>query len=83
MRPIGSAAELENCRHQGLRLLEQGYSVSQVGQMLGCGHSMVSKWRKTYKKGCEEGIQTIPNSGRKHRLAKEELPKLAKYLKAG
>jgi hypothetical protein len=61
MRPIGSAAELENRRHQGLRLLEQGYSVSQVGRMLGCGHSAVSKWRKAYEKGGEEGIQAIPH----------------------
>lgn len=83
MRPIGSATELENRRHQGLRLLEQGYSVSQVGRMLGCGHSAVSKWRKAYEKGGKEGIRAIPHPGRKRRLAKEELPRLAEYLKAG
>ncbi len=83
MRPNGSAAELESRRRRGLELLAQGYSVTSVGRILGCGHSAVSKWRKAYEARGEEGVQAVPHPGGISRLSDDDLLKLAEYLKQG
>jgi len=83
MRPIGSAAELEARRRRGIELLKQGYSVTHVANILGCGHSAVSKWRKAYEKGGDQAVRAVPHPGRKRKLSDDELKRLVEYLKAG
>ena len=44
-RPKGSAELIEARRHQALRLLDEGYTLNEVGRMVDSAASSVMRWR--------------------------------------
>ena len=44
-RPKGSAELIEARRRQALRLLDEGYSLNEVGRLVGSAASSVMRWR--------------------------------------
>ena len=56
-RPKGSAELIEARRHQALRLLDEGFSLNEVGRMRGTAASSVMCWRHTAEGGGEEALK--------------------------
>lgn len=56
-RPKGSAELIAARRHQALRLLDEGFSLNEVGRMLGAAASSVMRWRDTAEGGGEEALK--------------------------
>ena len=50
-RPTGSAELIEARRHQALRLLDEGYTLGEVGRMTQCAASSVMRWRDARSRG--------------------------------
>ncbi len=59
-RPKGSAELIAAHRHQALRLLDEGFSLNEVGRMLGAAASSVMRWRDTTEGGGEEALKVRP-----------------------
>lgn len=63
-RPKGSAELIEARRHQALRLLDEGYSLNEVGRLIGSAPSSVMRWRDARERGGEAALKVRLAAGR-------------------
>ena len=82
-RPKGSAELIEARRRQSLRLLDEGYSLNEVGRMVGCTPSSVIRWRDALRAGGEAGLKVRTAPGRPPTLAARQRVRVVKRLLRG
>jgi transposase len=63
-RPKASADLLEDRRRRALALLDEGYSLNEVGRRIGCNASSVMRWRDARRQGGDEALQVRFSPGR-------------------
>ncbi len=81
--PKGSAKILEARRRQALSLLDKGYSLNEVGDLLGCAPSSVMRWRDARAAGGQKALKVRFSPGRPPKLTEEQKKKLMKLLLKG
>ena len=82
-RPTGSAEVIEARRRQALRLLDEGYSLSQVGRMTESAASSVMRWRDTRERGGEQALRVRPTPGRPPTLKASQRQRIIRRLLKG
>jgi transposase len=82
-RPKGSAELIEARRRQALRLLDEGFSLNEVGRMLGMAASSVMRWRDARESGGDEALQVRFSPGRPRALKDRQRRKIVKLLLKG
>jgi transposase len=82
-RPKGSAELIEARRRQALRLLEEGYSLNEVGRMIGSAPSSVMRWRDALHSGGEEALKVRFSPGRPPALTAAQRKQVVKLLLKG
>ena len=82
-RPKGSAELIEARRRQALRLLDEGFSLNEIGRMLGAAPSSVMRWRDAADSGGEEALQVRFSPGRPAALTRSQRKKIVKLLLKG
>ena len=68
---------------QAARLLEKGYSQSEVARHVGAHRQSVSKWAAELSAQGRAGLKKAGRAGRKPRLSTEDLGKIEQGLKRG
>ena len=74
---------LERRRMQAARLLEKGYSQSEVARRVGAHRQSVSQWAAELQEKGRAGLKKAGRAGRKPRLSTEDLAKIEQALKRG
>ena len=74
---------LEQRRMQAARLLEKGYSQSEVARRVGAHRQSVSQWASELRENGRAGLKKAARAGRKPRLSAEDLRKIERGLKRG
>src|ERR1035438_8523686 len=74
---------LEQRRMQAARLLEKGYSQSEVARRVGAHRQSVSQWASELRENGRAGLKKAGRAGRKPRLSAEDLRKIERGLKRG
>lgn len=74
---------LEQRRFQGLRLLRQGLSQSEVARRLRVGRQSVARWAALDREGGERALRQAGRAGRKPRLTERQKTRLEQRLLAG
>ena len=82
-RPKGSAELIEARRRQALRLLDEGFSLNEVGRMLGAAPSSVMRWRDAAESGGDEALQVRFSPGRPAALTSTQRKKIVRLLLKG
>ena len=82
-RPKGSADLIEARRRQSLRLLDAGYSLNEVGRMVGCAASSVMRWRAALRAGGEAGLKVRATPGRASTLTPRQRKRVVQRLIRG
>jgi transposase len=82
-RPKGSAEVIEARRRQALRLLDQGYSLGEVGRMTGCAASSVMRWRDARTRGGKQALKVRPTPGRPSELNDRDRRRIVQRLLKG
>lgn len=82
-RPKGSAEVIEARRRQALRLLDQDYSLGEVGRMLGCAPSSVMRWRDARTRGGKQALKVRPTPGRPAQLKARDRLRIVACLMKG
>lgn len=82
-RPSGSAELIEARRRQALRLLDQGYSLAEVGRMTDCAASSVMRWRNARARGGSQALKVRPTPGRPPALSHAQRQRIIKRLMKG
>jgi len=82
-RPEGSAKELERRRHRAMRLLDEGRSLGEVADVVGCHASSVMRWRDARAAGGEEGLKVRKAPGRPRKLTEVLSKRLQEVLLEG
>jgi hypothetical protein len=78
-----SAELLEDRRHRALALLDEGYSLNEVGRRIGCNASSVMCWRDARRQGGDDALQVRSSPGRPLQLATTQRKKLVRLLLKG
>jgi transposase len=78
-----SAELLEDRRRRALALLDEGYSLNEVGRRIGCNASSVMRWRDARRQGGDEALHIRFSPGRPLKLAGTERKKLVRLLLKG
>jgi transposase len=68
---------------QAARLLEKGYSQSEVARRVGAHRQSVSQWAAQLREKGRAGLKKAGRAGRKPRLSPEQLKKIEQALKQG
>jgi transposase len=74
---------LERRRMQAARLLEKGYSQSEVARRVGAHRQSVSQWAAELRKKGRAGLKQAGRAGRKPRLSAQQLRRIERGLKQG
>lgn len=74
---------LEERRREGVRLLEEGLSQSEVARRVKVHHRSVGRWAQAYAEQGQKGLRKVGRAGRKPRLSGEELKQLERGLLKG
>jgi transposase len=82
-RPKGSAELIEARRRQALRLLDEGYSLTEVGRMVGSAPSSVMRWRDAVQSGGEDALKVRFSPGRPASLSAAQRKQLVRLLLRG
>lgn len=82
-RPKGFAELIEARRRQALRLLDEGYSLNEVGRMIGSAPSSVMRWRNAHLSGGEEAFKVRFSPGRPPALTAAQRKQIVKLLLKG
>lgn len=82
-RPRGSAQLIEARRHQALRLLDGGYSLTEVGRMTDSAASSVMRWRDARARGGSQALKVRPTPGRPPALSNAQRQRIIKRLMKG
>ena len=83
MRPHGTPQELERRRQRAVKMLREGYSVTEVARRVGSSHSSVILWRDRVRRHGLQALQAKPASGRPPKLERRQLEKLPRLLLKG
>jgi transposase len=83
MRPHGTPQQLEQRRHRAVKMLQQGYTVTEVARRVGSSHSSVILWRDRVRRRGLQALKAKPASGRPRKLSRRQLRKLPKLLLKG
>lgn len=68
---------------QAARLLEKGYSQSEVARRVGAHRQSVSQWAAELREKGRAGLKKAGRAGRKPRLSSDQLSKIEQGLKQG
>ena len=68
---------------EAARLLEKGYSQSEVARRVGAHRQSVSQWARQLEQGGRRALKKAGRAGRKPRLGREDLQRIEKGLKRG
>jgi transposase len=68
---------------QAARLLEKGYSQSEVARRVGAHRQSVSQWASELREKGRAGLKQAGRAGRKPRLSAQQLGKIERGLKQG
>lgn len=68
---------------EAARLLEKGYSQSEVARRVGAHRQSVSQWARQLEQGGRRGLKKAGRAGRKPRLRPEDLRRIERRLKRG
>ncbi|MEX1257179.1 MAG: winged helix-turn-helix domain-containing protein [Gemmatimonadota bacterium] len=82
-RPEGSAKQLERRRHRAMRLLDQGRSLGEVAELVGCHASSVMRWRDAREREGAQGLKVRKASGRPPKLSEAQAGRLRERLLEG
>ncbi len=82
-RPTGSAELIEARRWQALRLLDEGYTLAEVGRMTDCAASSVMRWRDARTQGGSQALKVRPTPGRPPALSTAQRERIIKRLMKG
>ena len=82
-RPKGSADLLEDRRKRALKLLDAGYSLNEVGKLVGCNASSVMRWRDTRRRGGSKALRVRFSPGRPLKLSQKQRKLLVQVLLKG
>ena len=82
-RPTGSAELIEARRRQALRLLDQGYSLTEVGRMTDSAASSVMRWRDARARGGSQALKVRPTPGRPPALSNAQRQRIIRRLMKG
>ncbi len=82
-RPKGSAELIEARRRQALRLLDEGYSLNEVGRLVGSAASSVMRWRGARQRGGEAALKVRRSPGRPPMLTAAQRRRVTKLLLRG
>jgi transposase len=74
---------LEKRRMQAARLLEKGYTESEVARRVGVHRQSVNRWARQLAENGRTGLKKAGRAGRKPRLSEEQLRRIEAVLKAG
>jgi len=83
MRPKGSAEVLADRRRRGLKLLDKGLSLNEVGRRVGCLASSVMRWRDQRAREGDGVYEVHTSPGRPARLTARQQKRLVKLLCQG
>jgi transposase len=83
MRPTGTKHELEIRRRTAVALRDQGLSMRQVADKVGCVPSSVVRWTQALKKHGKQGLDSKPQAGGKSRMTATQKRRLGEYLAKG
>lgn len=82
-RPSGSAELLEARRRQALRLLDSGYSLTEVGRLTDSAASSVMRWRNARARGGSQALKVRPTPGRPAALSNAQRQRVIRRLMKG
>lgn len=82
-RPNVSAETIDTRRHLALRLLDQGYSLNEVGRMIDSAPSSVMRWRDARDRGREKALKVRFSPGRPAKLTNAQRRTLVQWLLKG
>ena len=82
-RPKGSADLLEDRRKRALKLLDEGYSLNEVGKLVGCNASSVMRWRDARRRGGSKALRVRFSPGRPLKLNPKHRKRLVQVLLRG
>jgi transposase len=68
---------------EAARLLEKGYSQSEVARRVGAHRQSVSQWARQLEQGGRRALKKAGRAGRKPRLRPEDLRRIERGLKRG
>jgi putative transposase len=68
---------------QAARLLEKGYSQSEVARRVGAHRQSVSQWARQLQQGGRRALKKAGRAGRKPRLGREDLRRIERSLQRG
>jgi transposase len=74
---------LEQRRMEAARLLEKGYSQSEVARRVRAHRQSVSQWARQLQQGGRRALKKAGRAGRKPRLRPEDLRRIERSLKRG
>jgi transposase len=85
MRPKGSAADLEARRRRAVKLLAEGWSVSDVMAAVGASRAAVYQWKSAAGTRGEraKALAAKPQHVRQCRLSQKQKSKLVRLLRGG
>ena len=83
MRPRGSAELLEERRRRALALLDEGFSLNEVGRRMGCSPSSVMRWRNARRRGGLKALKVRFSPGRPKKLGAAQRQALVRMLVKG
>jgi putative transposase len=76
-------AKLEERRIAAITRLRCGESTSQIARSLGVCIQSVQRWARDYRLHGNDGLRSIPKSGRQRKLSNEKLIQLSDLLALG
>jgi len=79
----GSADLLEDRRKRALALLDSGYSLNEVGRLIGCAAVSVMRWRDARRRGGEQALVVRYSPGRPLKLDAARRKRLVRLLLKG
>jgi len=68
---------------EAARLLEKGYSQSEIARRVGAHRQSVSQWARQLQQGGRRALRKAGRAGRKPRLRPEDLRRIERSLKRG
>ena len=74
---------MESRRRQGLRLLDEGRSLNEVGRLLGCAPSSILRWRERRRQGGAKALKVRYSPGRPLKLSIGDRNHLVRELLRG
>ena len=74
---------LEQRRMEAARLLQKGYSQSEVARRVGAHRQSVSQWARQLQQGGRRALKKAGRAGRKPRLSGQDLRRIERGLQQG